>query len=73
MINYTPIRVVPADPRWPDALLTVHIDQEWQVPVSCISYADPQGTSLLGRYLYTNVSFNVGLKSDDFSAESYGL
>jgi hypothetical protein len=63
----------PADTSWPDALLVLHLDQEWLVPVSCTAYSDPEGRVLLGEYVYTNVSFNVGLLPRDFDPATYGL
>ncbi len=58
---------------WPDALLIFHMDQEWNLPVACYSYADSAGTQLLGKYLYTDVNLNVGLSATDFDPLSYGL
>lgn len=59
--------------RWPDALLVVHIDQEWELPVACFSYADTGGRDLLGKYVYTDVNLNVGLQAVDFDPQSYGM
>ncbi len=43
---------------YPDARTIVQLDQEWLVPVSVESYADPQGQTLLGSYLTTNIKFH---------------
>lgn len=59
--------------RWPDSLLVVHMDQEWQLPVACYSYGDREKQDLLGKYEYTDVQFNVGLGDKDFQPETYGL
>lgn len=58
---------------WPDALLVVHIDQEWRLPVACMSYADADGQDLLGKYVFTDIQLNIGLQPSDFEAERYGL
>lgn len=59
--------------RWPDSLLIVHIDQEWELPVACYSYADADGRSLLGKYIYTDITLNVGLQPADFEPSTYGM
>ncbi len=69
-------RRLPFDPEsdiWPDGLLIVHIDQEWELPVACYAYADQEGTQLLGRYIYSDVNLNVGLHADDFEPSTYGM
>ncbi len=53
--------------EYPDALLIIHIDQEWLVPTACVAYADAGGQDLLGSYLLVNARFNVGLVDDDFN------
>lgn len=52
---------------YPDRLLVVHLDQEYLLPTCCIAYADEAGTKLLGRYVITDVKFNVGLTDRDFA------
>ncbi len=52
---------------YPDRLLVVHLDQEYLLPTGCIAYADEAGTKLLGRYVITDVKFNVGLTDSDFA------
>ena len=52
---------------YPDRLLVVHLDQECLLPTCCIAYADEAGTKLLGRYVITDVKFNVGLTDSDFA------
>ena len=51
----------------PDRLPSVHLDKENLLPMCCISYADEAKTKLLGRYVLTDVKFNVGLTEDDFA------
>jgi hypothetical protein len=46
---------------WPDALLEMHVDQEWLLPTAIYSYADRDGKQLLGSYVFTQVKFNPGL------------
>jgi len=52
---------------YPDHLLIVHLDKESLLPMCCISYADEAKTKLLGRYVITDVKFNVGLTDGDFA------
>lgn len=52
---------------YPDHLLIVDLDKETLLPLSCISYADEAKTILLGRYVLTDVKFNVGLTDGDFA------
>jgi hypothetical protein len=54
------------DARYPDAMLIMHIDQEWLVPTALYSYADREGRTLLGSYEFVSVRFNVGLSEADF-------
>lgn len=58
---------------WPDARVIIHMDQEWNLPLACYSYADFECKKLLGKYTYTNVHLNVGLQDADFEAKTYGL
>jgi rhodanese-related sulfurtransferase len=60
-------------PLYPDALLIVHIDQEWFVPLLCESYADHDKEKLLGRYLLKDVNLNAKLTKLDFTPEAMGL
>ena len=55
---------------YPDRLLVIHVDKEWLLPTGCFSYADDDGTDLLGRYLLTGAEFNVGYGDIDFDAKS---
>lgn len=61
-------RYLPYTPggAFPDARLIVHFDQEWLVPTTVYSYADAEGTKLLGSYVFINVRLNVGLSDADF-------
>jgi hypothetical protein len=52
--------------QYPDAKTVVHLDQEWLLPVAIESYADHEGTQLLGRYVFTHVELNPGLGEADF-------
>ena len=58
---------------WPDARVIIHMDQEWNLPVACYSYADLECKTLLGKYMYTDVHLNVGLQDADFDPQTYGL
>ncbi len=58
------------DGLYPDRVLVVHIDQEYLMPTCCISYADEAKTKLLGKYVTTDIKFNVGLTDRDFSRKS---
>ena len=51
---------------YPDAKLVLHLDREWLLPVAVESFADRAGTRLLGRYVFTKVQLNPGLKDADF-------
>lgn len=57
---------------YPDALLVFHIDTEWLVPTACFSYADKDGEELLGKYVLTDATFNVGLTDTDFGPQTLG-
>lgn len=56
------------DSSYPDRLLYLHIDQEFRVPVAVSTFSDDEGKNLLGRYLWDQVEFNVGLTDADFLA-----
>ena len=45
----------------------MHLDKGTLLPMCCISYADEARTKLLGRYVLTDVKFNVGLTDGDFA------
>jgi len=51
---------------YPEALLVLHLDKQWLVPVAIYTYADTDGEVLLGRYLTTNIRINPPLGSDAF-------
>ena len=53
--------------RYPDRLLIVHLDKEYLLPTSCSSYGDEAKSELLGRYVLSDVRFNVGLADNDFA------
>lgn len=52
--------------QYPDALMVLHLDQEWLLPTAVYSYADHAGKKLLGSYVFTKVKLNVGLSDADF-------
>ncbi len=54
------------DGDFPDRVLEVYIDEEWLVPTGCIAYSDEAKDMLLGRYVHSDVTFNVGLTDVDF-------
>lgn len=58
---------------YPDRLATIHVDKEWRVPVSVRCYADDAKKQLLGRYEYSDVSFDVGLTDKTFEPATYGM
>jgi hypothetical protein len=58
---------------YPDALLVIHIDREYLLPVSCCSYADTAGTQLLGSYVYSDVQLNPGYTDADFDPDLIGF
>lgn len=58
---------------YPDRVATIHIDKQWRVPVSVRCYADDAKKQLLGRYEYSNVTFDVGLTDKTFEPTTYGM
>ena len=58
---------------WPDRVLVVHMDKELLVPALCISYADEQKQTVLGKYMYTDLKLNVNLADSVFTKEGMGL
>lgn len=54
------------DGEYPDAMMVLHLDQEWLLPTAVYSYADHQGKELLGSYVFTKVRLNAGLTEEDF-------
>jgi hypothetical protein len=51
---------------FPDRVQIINIDCGWLVPTGCFAYADDEREQLLGRYVATDVEFNVGLTDEDF-------
>jgi hypothetical protein len=51
---------------YPDAKMVLHLDEERLLPVAIESYANQEGTKLLGRYVFTKVELNPGLTESDF-------
>ena len=67
--TYKIVRFLPYDGPygiWPDAKMVMHIDQEWLLPTAVYSYADREGTKLLGSYVHTNVRLNPSLGAEAF-------
>lgn len=54
---------------YPNALLVLHLDEAWLLPVGVYTYADAEGEWLLGAYTMTAVEVNVGLGDADFELE----
>lgn len=63
------------DGAYPDALLIVHIDQEYGLPAAAMAYSSDVQTedTLLGSYLWTDLELNVGLTAADFEPETNGF
>jgi hypothetical protein len=51
---------------YPDALMILHLDQEWLLPTSVHSYADHEGKELLGSYVFKDVELKPDLGEDAF-------
>lgn len=51
---------------WPDAKMVMHLDQQWLQPLAVYSYADHEGTQLLGSYVFEDVKLNPQFSSDPF-------
>lgn len=51
---------------FPDRVLVAYIDTERLVPMGCYSYADLDRATLIGRYVLSDVTFNVGITHEDF-------
>lgn len=64
-------RLLPAKKKYPYARLVMEFDVEYLVPTAITSY-DWQGR-LVGRYVYKNLRFNIGLTQDMFTTEANGL
>lgn len=64
MVRYLPYTGENGD--YPDAKLVLHLDQEWLMPTGLYSYADREGKTLLGSYVFHDLHVNVGLTDADF-------
>ena len=64
-------RRLPDKRKYSDQRLTMHVDQEWMVPVATRSY-DGRGR-LLGRYEYRDVKLNASLPWKEFTPKANGL
>ncbi|MCA9245203.1 MAG: DUF1571 domain-containing protein [Phycisphaerales bacterium] len=64
MVRYLPYQGEKGD--FPDAKLVLHLDQEWLMPIGLYSYADHEGKTLLGSYVFHDLRVNVGLSEADF-------
>jgi hypothetical protein len=51
---------------FPDARLVMHVDKEWLLPTAVYSYADKEGKTLLGSYVFTDVQLNPDFGTDAF-------
>ncbi len=54
------------DGMYPDALLVIHLDREWLLPVAMHSYSDANGQFLLGSYVITKVRLNPKVNDSTF-------
>ena len=52
---------------YPDALLVLHLDEQWLLPVAVYSYGDADGRVLLGSYVATEVELNPTLDERAFT------
>jgi len=59
--------------KWPDRILTVHIDRELLLPTLCVAYADDNKKHLLGRYQISNLKLNTNLADSTFTKTGMGL
>lgn len=50
-----------------DAVMVLHVDQEWLIPLSVTSYTDHDRRNLLESDEFTQVQINIGLNDADFS------
>lgn len=64
-------RILPAQEEYPYARLVMEFDVEYLLPTAITSY-DWQGR-LVGRYVYKDLRFNIGLTQDMFTTEANGL
>ena len=67
--TYKIVRYLPyegPDGTWPDAKMVMHLDQEWLLPTAVYSYANREGTELLGSYVHTQVKLNPNLDDSAF-------
>jgi len=64
-------RILPVKKEYPYARLVMEFDVEYLVPTAITSY-DWQGR-LVGRYVYKNLRFNIGLTQDMFTTKANGL
>ncbi len=62
------VRRLPYTPGgvYPDALLIMHLDQEYLLPVAIYSYADAYGKEILGTYEFTQIELNPPFDKDAF-------
>lgn len=67
--TYVIIRDLPYDgPKspYPDAHMVLHLDQELLLPVAVYSYADHEGKTLLGSYVFTDIDLNPNFDDKSF-------
>lgn len=60
---------------YPDRIAEIFIDQQFHVPIAVYCYAkdDASPESLLGKYEYRGVRFDIGLTEKDFEPATYGM
>lgn len=60
---------------YPDRICEIHIDREYRIPVAvyCYSNDEMKPEQLLGKYEYTNIRLNAGLREADFDPATYGM
>ena len=51
---------------YPDRVAVIYIDQEWLLPTGVYTYRDDAARELIGSYVITNVTFNVGFTDAEF-------
>jgi hypothetical protein len=64
-------RILPVKKEYPYARLVMEFDVEYLVPTAITSY-DWQGR-LVGRYVYKNLRFNIGLTQEMFTTKVNGM
>jgi hypothetical protein len=60
---------------YPDRTAEMYIDKEYRVPIAVYCYSDDQRSpqSLLGKYEYRDIRFDISLQESDFDPATYGM